>query len=93
MSSWFQIPSQLNQILNKLNQVLINQNKEITQLSALSDLQAAVAALVTEVNSAIALIQGLQSGSVTSADVEAQVAALNQAAAALTAAVIPTPTP
>jgi hypothetical protein len=80
----------------KLDQLIAQGAKE---MSALSDLQAAVSGAVTEINAAITLLQGFQNGTVNADDpqVEAQVTALNTAVAALTAVVspppIPTPTP
>lgn len=85
-------------IIQRLNQIwqviqLIS-TKEGTILSALSDLQAAEAAIGTAVANAVTLIQQLQAasgGAVASADVEAVVAQLTAAAATLNAAVAPAP--
>ena len=87
-------------ILTRVNQIyagvqtLLGEGTKI--MSALSDLQAAEAAIATAVQNAITLIQNLQSGSVSDADVEAVVTQLQTAAANLNAAVQtppPSPTP
>jgi len=62
---------------------IINQESKI--MAALDDLNSAVAAVQTAVNTAVTLIQSLHSGSgtVSDADVENAVAQLNEAAQAL----------
>jgi len=82
--------AELNAISDQLRQIV---QKEITLMSALSDLQAAEAAIAAAVQNAITLIQQQQTGGVASADVEAVVSQLQAAAASLNVAVQPAPAP
>lgn len=78
----------LNEINGKVDQLI---QQGVMEMSALSDLQAADAAIKAAVAAAITLIQNLQSGSVQASDVEAVVTDLNTAAASLSAALNPAP--
>jgi hypothetical protein len=86
------IISLLCEINGKVDQLIAQGEKE---MSALTDLQAADAAIKAAVASAVTLIQGFVNGTVNADDpqVEAVVADLNAAAAALSGASTPTPAP
>jgi hypothetical protein len=80
----------LKRIEQKLDQLIQQGERE---MGALADLQAADATIKAAVAAAVTLIQGFVNGTVNADDpgVEAVVADLNAAAAALGAASIPTP--
>jgi type II secretory pathway component PulM len=85
-------------VMNALTQIQATlqqmQAKENQMATTLQDLQAAEAAMQSSINAAITLIQQMQAGSVSDADVEAVVSKLQADAAALNAAVTPpAPTP
>ena len=80
---WNWLCGEVARIQAKLDQI-IQQGAQV--MTTLQDLQNAEAAIQTAIGNAITLIQNLQSGSVADADVEAVVAQLNAASAALNAA-------
>jgi cell division GTPase FtsZ len=87
-SNWWPWTSQLNEIQATLNKLVEQGEKE---MSAISDLQAADAAIQSAVAAAVTLIQGFVSGTVNADDpqVEAVVSDLNAAASALSGASAP----